>query len=860
MKQLYAAIILTLFVLSLCAIQVSGEQTGTWSPANNPYQMVGNITVPAGSSLTIEPGVRILVTGNFQFTIAGTMTAVGAEADSIRFINAQTPVTTLWSGLRFENTTQPSSVSRVYIEYATYGIRCMNSPLTVSASRIALCQKGMELYGIGSSNPAPVTVQNNIIERCIQNGILISQNSNAIVNNNELRRNGTGTQFMAAIQLSNQSPGGSNNPTISNNYIHHNLKQGISAWDVVGASAINPQITNNIIEYNYTGVYLLNASGYVADNQINHNFIPGDMNSGAGVMVSGITSVPYFERNTISGNYTGFYITNNAVPVLGDMASNHLWAQGENVITNNVDANGDLHTVFCAQYANASNTIKAENNNWGAFTPEEIAQGIQDHADLSTLPTIDYEPFISNILPSSISGTYFYDGVSELTDVTLQLISVADGQILESFALVDTNINVTSYVDQPFYAMVVATRQNDTTLVYGCAGGFTTPTVLYPGDFAPVLTGNILVNDVIPPHYRLMGEPVVENEITLHPQMAGFALYGWDTIDWLYQEGDYLYLKKHQRKVNSNVVTIDLPLGSVWAKIQNINAGDTWQHTEVIDDAGTLSLSSVRIDQCSTFLDTQLYLLHTRFDSQGNVIEKMIPQENEDMLFRYSNGYLVARESVAHLDSENPLEPGATLLYVSMPVSDAPNYLGYNTNLISVPPVTTSVNLFWIAPAYDGTNWSHYRIYRNQTPIADIPFSQSEYTDTSFLANETTYYEVRATNGEVFSDPSNWVLVMMVGVEDELISPVQISVSPNPAAISQGGKLQVKFSNLQNREADLAVYNVKGQLVMRNTLKDCTTYEWQGLDNSGKRCTAGIYFIKAHVRGEATITRKIVLY
>jgi hypothetical protein len=69
-------------------------------------------------------------------------------------------------------------------------------------------------------------------------------------------------------------------------------------------------ILSNVIEYNYTGIYLLQASGYVADNQINHNFIPGDMNSGAGVMGSGATSEPYFERNHIEGNYTGFYITN----------------------------------------------------------------------------------------------------------------------------------------------------------------------------------------------------------------------------------------------------------------------------------------------------------------------------------------------------------------------------------------------------------------------------------------------------------------------------------------------------------------------------------------------------------------------
>jgi parallel beta-helix repeat protein len=860
MKHLYIAFILILCLGNLFSIQVSGNQSGTWSPANNPYQVVGAITVPAGQNLTIQPGVRVMIMGSYQITVAGTMTANGAEADSIRFVNAQTPQTTLWPGLRFENISASSSLSFVYIEVATYGVRCMNSPLTITNSHFNRCQKGMELYGIGAANPAPAVVQNCLITNCIQNGILISQNSNAFINNNEVRGNGTGTQFYAAIQLGNQSMGGSNNPTISNNHIHHNLKQGISAWDTTQGTAINPQILNNIIEYNYTGVYFNFASGYVADNQISNNFIPGDMNSGAGVMVSGVTSEPYFERNVITGNYTGFYVTNNGKPVLGDLSIYHSWAQGENLIANNIDALGELHSVFCDLYPNAAYIIKAENNNWGVSTAAEIALGIRDHDDLATLPTVDFEPFISNILPTSIIGSYTYQGQASIANARLELIAIDDGAILFTFPLSEQAIGVSAPLDEPFYAMVVVQRISDFAWQFGCAGGFLSPAVFYPGDFTAVDVGNIIVTDVPPPRYELMGEPMVENELTLHPLMSGFALYGWQQINWLYEQGDFHYLKKHTRRGATEVLDFDLPAGTVWNKFQNINAGDSWQRTDVIDDAGTLGVSTVKVDACSTFLGVIAYVLYTRSDNLGNVIEKTIPSPNQTILFRYNNNFVIAKENVLRSGSADPLAPGAMWLFVPMPLDVTPNYLGYDPDVYNEETQSLEVHLFWQAPAFANFNWTHYRIYRNYEEIAEIPFNQSEFTDLTWTANETTYYEVRATDGSNTSEPSNYVVALLVGVEDQLMPPVSLSVSPNPVAFSHAQNLELKFDNLKNRKADIAIYNVKGQMVHTNTLQGSQTYLWNGKDSSGKRCASGIYFLKAQVKGEKPVTRKLVVY
>ncbi|MDY0152195.1 MAG: right-handed parallel beta-helix repeat-containing protein, partial [Candidatus Cloacimonas sp.] len=800
MKNLYLSFILLICISGLMAIQVSGNQSGIWTAENNPYEVVGAISVPNGSNLEIQAGVLVHIMGNFQITVAGTMHAMGTAADSIRFINMQANPTALWSGLRMENISQASELNHVYVEYGTYGVRCMNAPLTVRNSRFNLCEKGMELYAIGAANPANVLVEYNLIENCIQNGILISQNSNAVIEHNEIRFNGTGAQFRAAIQLSNQSAGGSNNPIIAFNHIHHNFKQGISAWDVASSGAINPQILNNVISYNYTGVYLLQTSGYVADNEISYNFIPGDMNSGAGVMVSGITSEPYFERNTVIGNYTGFYITNNAKPVLGDLTIFHAWAQGENIIAENIDANGVVHSVFCDAYPTAAFIIKAENNNWGAFTPADIAVGINDHNDNAALPTVDFEPFISPVSPTVVTGSYVYSGTAPILSARLELISMVTNAILFVIPLTETSFSTQAPLTEAFSAQVVLTRQDNGAFLYGCTGGYASPTIFYPGDFVPVDVGIIQVQDQMPPRYELMGVPVTDGILVLHPLMSGFGIYSWDKIDWLYANGDYLYLKKHTIRVDGYETFIDLPENTVWKKYQNIQPGDSWQQTEVMDVSGTLRVSTTTVQECSIDVDNVAYQLFIRKTASGSVIDKTIVAPGESILFTYENNYTKTTEAVLRYGNPDPLGEGAFWRFNVQSPNFNPSYLAY----VPVPYPNMQVQLHWQAPAMHFNNWTHYRVYRNMDLLAEIPFAQSEYLDLTYNPSitGTTSYLVCAWDGSVESERTNWVTVVILSNNDQVLQPVSVSLYPNPVAFSQQQNLEFCFQNLKNQSAE----------------------------------------------------------
>ena len=69
----------------------------TWSAANSPYVVAGNLTVAAGATLTLEPGVVVELGAGVNFTVDGRLLAEGNETDPIRFTRAAGAST--WGGI-----------------------------------------------------------------------------------------------------------------------------------------------------------------------------------------------------------------------------------------------------------------------------------------------------------------------------------------------------------------------------------------------------------------------------------------------------------------------------------------------------------------------------------------------------------------------------------------------------------------------------------------------------------------------------------------------------------------------------------------------------------------------------------------
>ena len=107
---------------------IGGE---TWTPAMSPIRVVGDITV---ANLTIQPGVEVIFTGDFEFDCSGVLTAVGNAVNKIWF-HGDTGIT--WKGLNFLNSAPGSVLDYCIVENSNdHGIAITNSGPAISNCEI----------------------------------------------------------------------------------------------------------------------------------------------------------------------------------------------------------------------------------------------------------------------------------------------------------------------------------------------------------------------------------------------------------------------------------------------------------------------------------------------------------------------------------------------------------------------------------------------------------------------------------------------------------------------------------------------------------------------------------------------------
>ena len=399
LKIFFCLLILLSFSLILSE-EVSGDidENTTWS---GQIDIVGDVNLLTDYALEILPGTHINFTGEFTLTIYGIINSTGTATDSIYFYSTDN----IWNQIRIENTPDSdeiNSFSHCQFRNADTAVKIIESPVTIqNCSFQNMGDRAIDVFGIGSTDLPPVQIINSQISHCQRHGIFVVEHDNTIIENCDISYCALDESPRGAVQLSNQSNNGFTEVSLVNNHIHNNIWQGITAFDITGQGNINLIATDNLIETNLTGIYLLQANGSFINNTIRNNFEEGNANSGAGVMISGASSNPLFSQNTITGNYTAFYIVQDAGANLGNLENDDTEDNGYNRIYNNIDMSGNNNSV----YSLTSSDIKAENNNWGTTDSEEIATTIHDGNDQAGLGIVDFEPFQENI--TYLSGHYF---------------------------------------------------------------------------------------------------------------------------------------------------------------------------------------------------------------------------------------------------------------------------------------------------------------------------------------------------------------------------------------------------------------------------------------------------------------------
>ncbi len=88
MKKLFFTFLLnTIFAIGFSQTNVSGPYFSnlTWDLSGSPYTITGDVQIPKNVTLTIEPGVEVNISGNYEILIKGSLNAVGTNLLPIKF-------------------------------------------------------------------------------------------------------------------------------------------------------------------------------------------------------------------------------------------------------------------------------------------------------------------------------------------------------------------------------------------------------------------------------------------------------------------------------------------------------------------------------------------------------------------------------------------------------------------------------------------------------------------------------------------------------------------------------------------------------------------------------------------------------
>jgi RHS repeat-associated protein len=212
LASLLTALIASLAALSALAAPASANTAvtsaitanTTWTEAGSPYDLdASNLSVKAGVTLTIEPGVTVDFNGgsNALFSVYGVLKAVGTAARPITFTSHQaleglgSPGQYAGLDVWSEGTT-PSQFSYTTITYGGTG------------------SGGYYNYGVlAVGHGVPVTVDHTTIEHNSYSGVHVASKSTVTVTYSTIANNGNGIAVLAPGSVSVRHSSLSNNST-----------------------------------------------------------------------------------------------------------------------------------------------------------------------------------------------------------------------------------------------------------------------------------------------------------------------------------------------------------------------------------------------------------------------------------------------------------------------------------------------------------------------------------------------------------------------------------------------------------------------------------------------------------------------
>ena len=269
--------------------------TTTWTLANSPYLLTGDILVPNTSKLVIQPGVEVrfkpvtddLAGGadpnRIEIRVEGQVNAQGTATDSIRFIsNGDVPASGDWYGLvqNFNGSDNRILLGHSVIQHYVKGITVAGTGNTATDSLVVKNSRfisgGEALYS-SSSNTLIIFSRNKLVNCGVYDGGWSTFHREYTFNN---CINTTNTTLYFDLRIVSDNSSKTLNYLIQDNAFE-NMGVKIATWAYQSLKVLIQRNTfNKSVSYG-TGIRLsssYNSSNYVADSiryVITHNIIRG---------------------------------------------------------------------------------------------------------------------------------------------------------------------------------------------------------------------------------------------------------------------------------------------------------------------------------------------------------------------------------------------------------------------------------------------------------------------------------------------------------------------------------------------------------------------------------------------------------
>ncbi len=251
------------FITVLSPTNISGQLAGTWSPIYGTYTITGDVTVPVGTVLSIEPSTNIVANNNSKIQINGRIEAQGSERGLVNFSTDDQ-----WKGIKIIDSQEDNLIDYCYFTGSTESaVDIDNSTVDVLNSTFYentnTSQKGPAINVLDASD---VLIEGNVIANnysSVLTGGIGLDNSACVISHNIIVNNEA--NFAGAIGMKNGSD----------------------------TSLINNTIANNLA--NYACIYMLSSYPNVLNTIIIHD----------GLIFTTFSSNPIVNYSCISGGYSG---------------------------------------------------------------------------------------------------------------------------------------------------------------------------------------------------------------------------------------------------------------------------------------------------------------------------------------------------------------------------------------------------------------------------------------------------------------------------------------------------------------------------------------------------------------------------